>query len=784
MSGHASIPVLIDFHYGGLDPDATARVRRHLNDCDACHTLSVSLRGERDALRAAVHASGRGEIREAVAPAAERGPRRPWGVRVAAACLVVGVSLGVVLPAITLRRLSDQREQHALEIRRWRDEVDRLAGAQELAARLAREQSERSALLENQWTLLREQLAQDLARTESRLTDTRDRTALDLAGLRETVDREKAKSDAQAGEAARVRKDLETQLAQEREKRREELKAHQAELADLARNLRAQEEAIKAAQKEVAKAVEKPAPPPQPKTLALYPDDGVSLAWEPPARVNVPGPLSCRGNPVGWALQIGISGSPRPVNAPEIGFACYTGVAAVKERIFVGSGFNQKNLLAFNPAGKQLWEHVSGDNGVGTPVLSDDGETVYFSTESCTIDAVSTATGRGLWSRRIGNTAMTQPALYGRTRLYVVAPGSPASVPPDPTRPKDEGLKGLDLFKASSPSGSGGGGGGSTAERSMPFTLWCLNPRDGAVVWTRGLPAEVASSPVVDDGKLVVTTRDGSISVFQAESGQPLWSTPANATTAPCLVGGTLYFTTWANNSKFGFEESLVSVPIEGGMRRLVAGPFPASYLLSLDAPPAKKDVVDGPSKDKKSVTDAPDKDMADASEGASPEDKVLGPLLRRTRPALPVLRHEWAYLGGRPTVADDQAFVAVGNRVLDWDLKRNSAKWDLAVGGEGEGVLSIGQGQPCVTPPAYADGRLYFGSIWGDLMCVDAASGRLCWRYRLPKGQGIVSQVVLDRGSVIATTRKGLLVAIDTKDAAATGWPMWGGSPGHNGRK
>jgi outer membrane protein assembly factor BamB len=783
MSDHAPVPVLIDFHYGGLDSAASAKVRRHLNECDDCHALSVSLRGEREALRAGVQASSQGGAHEAVAPSAERRPRRPRSVALAAAGLAAAIALGLVLPTMTMKRLSVQREQHALEIRRWRDEVERLAAAQQLAARLAKEQSERSALLENQWTLLREQMAEDLARTESKLSEMRTKTAVELAGLRETVDREKAKSDAQAGEAARVRQDLEKQLAQERDKRRDDQKAQQAELAEIARNLQAQKEAA-------AKAAEKPAPPPKAKPLALRPDDSVSLTWDAPARVNVPAPLLCRGNPVGWALQLGVTGAARPPAVPDVGMAQFTGVAALNQRIFVGSGFAQRNLLAFNVAGKPLWEHVSGDNGVGTPVLSEDGETVFFSTESCTVDAVSASTGRGLWSRRIGPTAMTQPALYGRTRLYVVAQGTPAEAPPEPSKPKDDGLKPLDLFKPSSPGGSGGSGGrggsggGANAERPLPFTLWCLNVKDGAVLWTRGLPAEAVSSPVVEDGRVIVTTRDGSISVVQADSGQPLWSSPANATTAPAIVGGTLYFSTWSTSSKFGFEESLSCVPIEGGPKKHVAGPFPASYLLSLEPAQARKDVVDGPSKDRKDVTDAAGKDSPDAAEGSWPEDKVLGPLLRRGRPALPTLKHEWTYLGGRPTVADDQAFVAVGNSVLCWDLKRNMAKWDVSVGGEVEGVLSIGQGQPPLTPPAYADGKLYFGSIWGDLLCVDAGSGRLCWRYRLPKSQGIVSQVVLDRGSLIATTRKGLLVAIDTRDALATGWPMWGGSPGHNARK
>lgn len=776
MSDHAPLPVLIDLHYGGLDPATSARVRRHLNDCDVCHALSVSLRGEREALRAGIQASSRKAAQGAAAPSARR---RRWTVALTAAALLATLSLGAVLRFMTMKQLAEQRDQHAVEVRRWREEIQRLVGAQELAARLAKEQAERYTLLENQWTLLREQLGKDLSATESKLSEMRVRTAIDLAGLRETMDRERAKSDAQAGDAARVKQDLEKQLAQEREKRRDDLKAQQAEVAELSRNLQAQKEAA-------AKAAEKPPSPTRAKPLALRPDDSVSLTWDPPARTNFAAPLVCRGNPVGWALQLGLTGAGRPPNVSDGGVAQYTGVAALNQRIFVGSGWMTRNLLAFNLAGKPLWDHVCGDNGVGTPVLSDDGETVFYSTESCTIDAVAASTGRGLWTRRIGPTAMTQPALFGRTRLYVVAQGTPADAQPD-SKPKDDGLKSLDLFKPSSPGGSGGrsgGGGGPNAERPMPFTLWCLNVKDGAVLWTRGLPAEAVSSPIVEDVKVIVTTRDGSISVFQAESGQPLWTAPANATAAPAIVAGTLYFSSWASSPRFGFEESLSSIPIEGGTRKQVAGPFPASYLMSLDSVPQRKDVMDGPSKDRKDIDDGPGKDTADVSEGGWPEDKVLGPLLRRTRTALPILKHEWTYLGGRPTVIDDQAFVAVGNCMLCWDLKRNSAKWDVAVGGEAEGVLSIGQGQPPLTPPAYADGKLYFGSIWGDLLCVDAASGRLCWRYRLPQGQGIVSQIVLDHGSLIATTRKGLLVTIDTRDAMATGWPMWGGSPGHNRRK
>jgi len=138
--------------------------------------------------------------------------------------------------------------------------------------------------------------------------------------------------------------------------------------------------------------------------------------------------------------------------------------------------------------------------------------------------------------------------------------------------------------------------------------------------------------------------------------------------------------------------------------------------------------------------------------------------------------------MGARPTIVDQNAYVAIGDKLVCWDLKLNRAKWSCQISGSSDGTQSIGQGQPPLTPPAYASGKLYLGSVWGDMLCVDAQNGKQTWRYRFDGSKGISSQIMLDQGRAYATTGNGMLLSVDTGDQTATGWRSWGGSAGHSG--
>jgi outer membrane protein assembly factor BamB len=214
------------------------------------------------------------------------------------------------------------------------------------------------------------------------------------------------------------------------------------------------------------------------------------------------------------------------------------------------------------------------------------------------------------------------------------------------------------------------------------------------------------------------------------------------------VFGNSMYFSTW-DSSDAGFEESIsrLSADLGKGSEKL-AGPFAATYFSPRSMTPSDPRYVD--------------------------------PKGERRDAALPQLRHGWSYLGARPTIIDQTAYAAVGDHLVSVDLRSGKPNWSKKIVGQSDNAVAPGQGQPSLTPPSFAGGRLYLGSIWGDMLCVDAKSGEQVWRYRMP--DAVTSQVVLDQGMAYATTSKGQLICINTKDASATGWNMWGGSPSHNG--
>ncbi len=84
------------------------------------------------------------------------------------------------------------------------------------------------------------------------------------------------------------------------------------------------------------------------------------------------------------------------------------------------------------------------------------------------------------------------------------------------------------------------------------------------------------------------------------------------------------------------------------------------------------------------------------------------------------------------------------------------------------------------MTPLAAARGRVWAGTWDGRILSWEARSGDLRWEVKL--GAPCHWQPAIHQGWVYAGLEDGSLVGFDTCDVQDTGWPMWGGGPGHNG--
>jgi outer membrane protein assembly factor BamB len=141
---------------------------------------------------------------------------------------------------------------------------------------------------------------------------------------------------------------------------------------------------------------------------------------------------------------------------------------------------------------------------------------------------------------------------------------------------------------------------------------------------------------------------------------------------------------------------------------------------------------------------------------------------------------HEvWTYQGSKPFVHRARLYAAQGDTVTAADPRSDTVHWKTRVGAgqsEGEDLLD----SP-LTPPAIANGKLFFGTAHGEVHCLSAETGMSLWS--VPIGEPIVFQPAVVAGRVYIGTDSGTLICLETGDDADDGWQMWGADAAHNGR-
>ena len=435
-------------------------------------------------------------------------------------------------------------------------------------------------------------------------------------------------------------------------------------------------------------------------------------------RVNPPIPFQTRDGAIrGW--KVSIPGG-RPLATP----------AVADGLVFLGGGFGSYDFYALDAAtGQVAWQYQTTDDGPTAAVVSNGH--VVFNTESCELE-VLTVQGRTVWKQWLGDPLMSMPAVDGGC-IYLAYPDSRGD--------HEHYLTALDLDT-------------------------------GRPLWKQRLNGEIITAPVLADGHLYLATLDGTLCCFRRDNGTPLWQEAKRATSAPIVWKGKCYFS------------QRREVPPERGSG---AGPEQTEHVASRGME-ATAETVTFP------CTGTPSSYLDYAKRrGKSPHD--LACLLRdagvgfaayKGHAKMAQAMHNlgkghvsavWAHQGSRPVLWRGRMYSALGDALHCVDPETRAPYWKKTLqeaSGKAELLDSL------LTPPVLVNGKVFLGTLDGEVCCLSAATGDLLWRVRV--GEPVLFQPAVARGRVYVTTQAGSLFCLETGDPGDDGWLLWGANAAHNG--
>jgi outer membrane protein assembly factor BamB len=459
----------------------------------------------------------------------------------------------------------------------------------------------------------------------------------------------------------------------------------------------------------------------------------------PPAEVKPPVAFTSKEGKKGW--KVVIPGN-RPLATP----------AVVDGKVLVGGGFGSHEFYAFDArTGNKLWLHRTGDDGPTAAAVADGY--IAFNTESCELEIITMA-GKGVWKKWLGDPLMSMPAI-SQGKVYMSYPDS---------------------------------------KGDHQHHLACFDLKTGKEYWKQTVPGDTITAPVIANHKIYVATLDGTLSCFHEQDGKLAWKEKKNATSSPMVWNGQCYYsrreavTTKDKNGKLVAQQTEMlatrpavpllpgASPSSGGLGigGVAGGGFaggsydfkstkrPSDYL---DA--AKRKNLSGPAKAAQDADAAVGFANAPAAAGLGMAAMNLGQFN---------VSGVWAFQGSRPFAYKGRLYSTMGDTVKCLNPKTDKVLWKKNLHEKKKGSLV----DAAVTPPAIVNGKLFVGTVSGEVICLSAADGQQLWKATV--GEPIVFQPAVAGGRVYISTSTGGLYCLETGDAADDGWLMWGGNAAHNG--
>ncbi len=314
--------------------------------------------------------------------------------------------------------------------------------------------------------------------------------------------------------------------------------------------------------------------------------------------------------------------------------------------------------------------------------------------------------------------------------------------------------------------------------RAGEHRLGAFTLPEGRPLWETRLDHDVITAPVVAEGKVYLSTFDGAVWCIDPETGKAEWTQQLQATSAPWIYQGDVYVAHREDASR-GSRQA-------GEASRTQSGETLATELSCPRERTSRHDSGSGQVKYRYSDKAAPYLSsssgaarkqafhMMDSSVGfaSAPSSAKLHAAEKLVGEGL--VSRAWRFQGSRPVVVDGMLYDTTGDRLEARDVRSGEVLWSWQ-------EARVTPGERRLTPPAVASGRVWAGTWDGRLLSWDARTGTVRWEVRL--GAPCHWQPVVSEGWVYAGLENGALLAFGTGDPTDTGWPMWGGGCGHNGK-
>jgi outer membrane protein assembly factor BamB len=421
--------------------------------------------------------------------------------------------------------------------------------------------------------------------------------------------------------------------------------------------------------------------------------------------------------------------------------------AIANGKIFIGGGFGSHEFYAIDAAtGKKVWQYQTKDDGPTAAVVQDGY--IAFNTESCELE-ILTLDGKPVWKKWLGDPLMSMPAM-ANGKVYMAYPDSLGS---------------------------------------RQHYIACFDVKTGKECWKQPIAGEIITAPVIEDNHVYLAALEGSVYCFSANDGQLVWSEKKNATSSPMVWNKQCYFSrreevTLAQAGK----QSTQQTELLASRGSLAAHGTVASLKHTANQ---QADYLD--SVKKQELPSEKMKQAADASvgfggvvssagagtgigtgigvgKGDSKLDQAYINLGEKTVSGV------WSYQGSKPFVSNGKLYSAMGDTLKCVDPKSEKVLWQKTFQKKDKSALV----DRTLTPPVLVNNKIFLCSVFGDVLCLSATSGKVLWSVNV--GEPIVFQPAVANGKVYVSTQSGSLYAIETGDTKDDGWLMWGAKAAHNG--